>query len=170
MMINPGGVIKTQLANVPAPLGLGISGSAFTLFFLQTGLDLVRTGRADWLRAAMLAGAGLVYGVVGISLLAILVWVLTRPFRGPQSLGWTIRAFGLAYSATLIYAILGAGFNVVLGWNTSMAFGVTGVLWALGPVNSVIQEMARGKLAVSLLLATICGGALLYGWAYLGNL
>jgi hypothetical protein len=170
MIMNPHGVIMAQLANVPWPIAFGISGSAFTLFFLQTGLDLARAGHANLVRVALLSAAGAVYGTIGVGLLAVVSWVLTRLFRTPHSLEWALRAFGLAYSATLIYALFGVAANVALGWNTAVAFGVTGVLWALGPLNAVVQEMAQGKLAVSLLLTTLCGALLLYGWAWLGNL
>lgn len=170
IIVNPGGVIKSQMASVPWPFAFAISGSAFTLFFLQTGLDLARQGSGDPTRVVLLAVAGALYGTAGIALLAVLAWAVTRPFRTPNSLGWALRAFGLAYSATLIYAAFGVVANVALGWNTAVAFGVTGVLWALAPMNAVLQEMARGKLAVGLLLTTLCGALLLCGWAWLGNL
>lgn len=44
MIINPGEVVKTQMGRVPWPYSLAVSGLSFTLFFMQTGLDLLRSG------------------------------------------------------------------------------------------------------------------------------
>ena len=50
MMINPGEVVKNQMTKVPWPYSLLISGLSFTLFFLQTGLDMLRTGQMECLQ------------------------------------------------------------------------------------------------------------------------
>jgi hypothetical protein len=162
---NPRAVFQAHLTSIPAPLCLLISGLAFGLFYLQTGRDISHAGRVGMVHAAALGALGLVVGTAGVGLLASIAWVLTRPFRGGLPLGWAVRAFGLAYSPALIYGALGLGANVLLHWNTSLAFGATGVLWALGPMFVAIREMTGQRAGASAVVATICGALMLVGWA-----
>lgn len=68
------------------------------------------------------------------------------PFGGKSGgLGEAVRAFALAYSAALVYVVIGLLFNLFFGWNTAVAFGVTGVLWALGPMIAVLKGMVGGR-------------------------
>jgi hypothetical protein len=60
-------------------------------------------------------------------------------------------------------------FSLLLHWNTSVVFGVSGVLWATGPMIASIKQMSRENTALSVIVATICSGLLLFGWALLGN-
>lgn len=171
MIINPGAVLKTSMERFPWPLALTVSGLAFLLFFLQTGLDLGRAGHADNHRIAVLAFTGLLYGTLGIALVGSAAWLLTRPFhQPPRAVGWVVRAFCLGYSAALVYGVLGLGANLLLGWNTAIAFGVTGVLWALGPMTGTIKELIADKPWVAVAVATLCGGVVLFGWAWLGGI
>ena len=169
MMFNPALVLKNTLGGVAPQFALAVSGVAFALFFLQTGLDLGRTGSASLPQIAILAALGAVYGSVGIAVLSVAAWVLSLPFRSKRSIGWTLRAFALGYSPALVYALVGIGFNVVLGWNTAVIFGVTGVLWAMGPMLATLKEMTGGRTGPSVVLATICGGLVLFGWSLLGT-
>ena len=165
MMINPGQVIKNYLQDLPLPFCFTVSGLAFTFLFLQTGLDLWRSGSKSPIGAAGIALVGLLYGTVVVALVAALAWAASKPLGGTRSLDWTLRAFALSYSPALIYTTLGLLFNIALGWNTSVAFGVTGLLWALMPLLYTTREMLQGKLGAGIVLATICGGLLLFGWA-----
>ena len=49
----------------------------------------------------------------------------------------------------------GLVFNLFFKWNTSLAFGVTGVLWALGPIMAVFRQLSKGKIAGSVVFATM---------------
>jgi hypothetical protein len=169
MMLNPGAVLKKAVAGIPWPFSLAISALAFTLFFLQTGLDLMRIGLKDIKFVLLLSVEGFLLGSVGIVLLGLIAWAITKLFKGDKSIGWTLSAFGLGYCSTLIFTILGIGFALILHWNTSVAFGVTGVLWATGPMIASIKEMSRGNTTISVIVATICSGLLLLGWSLLGN-
>jgi hypothetical protein len=169
MMLNPGAVLKKTVSKVPWPFSLSISALAFTLFFMQTGLDLMRIGLKDIKFVLLLSVEGFLFGSAGIALLAVIAWGLTRIFKGKKPLGWAISAFGLGYCSTLIFTVLGLFFSLVLHWNTSVAFGVTGVLWATGPMIASIKEMSRGSTTLSVIVATICSGLLLLGWSLLGN-
>lgn len=169
MMINPGSVLKKAVAGIAWPLSLSISGVAFMLFFMQTGLDLWRNGIKEFGFVVLLSGEGLLLGSAGIAFLALLAWGITKLFKGNKSLGWAISAFGLGYCSTLIFTILGLLFSLVFHWNTSIAFGVSGVLWATGPMVASIKEMSHDKTGLSVFIATICSGLLLLGWAMLGN-
>jgi len=166
MMVNPAAVLKQRLAAVSSVWALGVSGAAFTLFFLQTGLDLYRNGKPGSL-VAILAATGLVYGTVVVAAIAAAAFLLTRLFGGVRQLGWSIKAFAMGYSPALIYAAFGLVANAAFQWRTAIAFGVTGMLWALGPMVSAIKEMTDQKAGLSIIIATLCGGLLLLGWSLL---
>jgi hypothetical protein len=169
MMFNPGAVLQRRLAGVTWPTAMLVSGAAFTLLFLQTGLDLLKSGRAGAGAALLLTFAGLLYGTIGILVVGFVAWALSRPFGPGHSPGWAIRAYALAYSPALVYGLCGMAANLALGWRTSVAFGVTGLLWALGPIMAVNDELTGGRKGVSVLLSIVCGGVALLGWSLLGR-
>jgi len=82
MMINPGEVIKTQMTKIPWPYSVMVSGLSFTLFFLQTGLDLLRNGQVGVSTVILITMLGLLYGTAGIALLAVMVWALSQAEAG----------------------------------------------------------------------------------------
>ena len=169
MMINPGAALKKMVAGIPWPFSLAISALAFMLFFMQTGLDLMRVGLKGIGFVVLLSVEGLLFGSLGIALLAVIAWGISRLFKGDKPIGWALSAFGLGYCSTLIFTVLGMLFSLILHWNTSVAFGVSGVLWATGPMIASIKEMSRDNTTLSVIVATICSGLLLLGWALLGN-
>jgi hypothetical protein len=177
IFVNPGGALKGALADLPVPIALGISGTAFGLFFLQTGLDLLRVGHQTLPRFAMTGNGGVValcllgvlYGTLGVAALGAVAWLATRALGATLALQATVRAFALGYCPALVYALFGLVMNVVFGWNTALAFGVTGVLWAIGPMIATLRQMLGGQIWSSVILATILGGLALFGWAYLGT-
>jgi len=165
MMVNPGGVLKNLLQDIPIALCFSASGLAFTFFFLQTGLDLWRTGSKSPAGVAAFTLIGLLYGTAAVALVALAAWASSRALGSDRSLEWVMRAFALSYCPALIYAFLGLLFNIIFGWHTSVAFGVSGMLWALMPLLFTTREMLKDKLGAAILLATVCGGLLLFGWA-----
>ncbi|MDY6794160.1 MAG: hypothetical protein SWK76_02580 [Actinomycetota bacterium] len=156
------------MERVPWPVSISISGLAFTLFFLQTGLDMHRVGTASARVAAAYTFLGTAMGTAGVALVAAVAWAMARLLGGERSPEWTVRAFCLAYTSTLIFCTVGIIFNLAFGWNTAVAFGVTGALWALYPIIAICREMTGDRLAASLIITTICGGLVLGGWALLG--
>lgn len=169
MMFNPGEILKTGISHIPWPFSLSVSTAAFMIFFLQTGLDLWRSGMKSFASVLLLAGEGALFGLFGVGLLASLAWVLGKVAGGDKPYKWAISAFGLSYCSSFIYGVLGLITSFALGWNTSIAFGVTGVLWATGPIISSIREMTKGRMVVSVFIATLCSSLLLLGWSILGN-
>lgn len=169
MMINPGEVVKQQMGKVPWPFSLSVSGLAFCLFFLQTGLDMFRANQISMTMVFIISGIGIVYGTLGVVLIASLAWGLSQGSQSSHSLGWTISSFALGYSATFVYALTGLVFSLALGWKTAVAFGITGVLWALRPNIFTIRAISGDRTAFSIALATLCGAILLFGWALLGR-
>lgn len=169
MIINPGEVVKNQMSNIAWPYSLLVSGLSFTLFFLQTGLDMLRTGQIQIHTVLLITMLGLFYGTAGVAIIAILAWALSQAAERDYTIEWAISSFSLGYSATLIYALLGVIFSLTLGWKTAVAFGVTGVLWALRPALFTIRQMSGDRVAFSIALTTLCGAILLFGWALLGR-
>lgn len=168
MILNPGAVVKNQMSSIPWPYSLSISGLSFTLFFLQTGLDLFRSGQIEKSTVVLITLLGLFYGTVGLALIAMLAWALAQAGSRAYPVDWAISSFALGYSATLVYALAGLIFSMVWGWNTAVAFGVTGVLWALRPNLFTIRQMSGDRVAFSIILTTLCGAIILMGWALLG--
>ena len=169
MMVNPGQVLAQGLGTVSWPFALGVSGAAFALFFFQTGLDRWHINSLSAVRCLLLALLGAAYGTVGIAAIGLVAWALSKLIGGEQPPGWVIRAIALSYSSALVYAAVGIVFNLGFKWNTSLAFGVTGVLWALGPMMAVFRQLSKGKIAASVVLATICGALVLLGWGALAT-
>lgn len=169
MMINPAGALKGALAS-RWYLGLAVSALAFGLFFSQTGLDLYKTGQKEMGFVFISTGVGIAYGLIMIPLLGSLLWVILKAAKMDKTLLQTISAFCLSYSGALIYGVLGIFFSLGLGWKTSVAFGVTGVLWAIGPMMFAIRELTGGKNILSVPLATAVSAVVLISWSFFGNL
>ena len=167
IMLSPGSVIEGMVGQTAWATALGVSGSAFALFFLQTGLDKARASSGGIQEALVFGAAGILYGTIGVSSVGTIAWMLSKLFGGQRSLSWAIRAFSVSYSPALVYSGLGLPFNLILGWNTAVAFGVTGVLWALGPMMSTTRSMTEGRMGPAAVISTICGGLLLFGWSFL---
>lgn len=169
MMADPTAVLRSRLQEIALPWVFAVSGSAFALFFLQTGLDLARADRASGGKVLLLTAEGALCGTIGVVAIAWVAWTLCRMFGGTRPLPWVVRAFALGYSPALVYATFGIVANLALGWNTAVAFGVTGVLWALGPMTAAIKLMMGPRLVVAAAIVTLCGGALLFTWGLLGT-
>ncbi len=169
MMINPGEIVKNQMTKIPWPYSLMVSGLSFTLFFLQTGLDMLQNGQTETSTVILITMLGLLYGTAGVALLAVMVWTLSQAKQRGITMEWAISTFALGYSATFVYALSGLIFSLALGWKTAVAFGVTGVLWALRPTLYTIKQMSGERVAFSIAMTTLCGAILLIGWALLGK-
>src|SRR5690606_8065461 len=128
MMINPAGALSGALSN-KWYLSVAVSALAFGLFFIQTGLDLYKTGQKDMSFVLFSVGTGIVYGLLVIPLLAAVIWIILKAVKTDKNLMETISSFCLSYSGALVYGVLGIIFSLALDWKTSVAFGVTGVLW-----------------------------------------
>jgi hypothetical protein len=169
MMVSPGQLLAQGLGKISWPFALTVSGAAFALFFFQTGLDRSHVNTLSASRCALLALLGAGYGTAGIAAIGLVAWALSKFIGGDQPPGWVIRAVALSYSSGLVYGAAGLVFNLVFKWNTSVAFGVTGVLWALGPMMAVFRQLSKGKIAGSVVFATICGALVLLGWGALAT-
>jgi hypothetical protein len=164
-MANPRGVIEAYVDDLGWLAALSVPAIAFGLLFLQSGLDIQNVGGGSYSKAAGLGITGLVLGLVVVPVLALVAWIVTLPFDRSRTLGWTVRAFCLAYAPALIYGFCGLVMNLVMGWNTAIACGITGVLWALSPLVATLNEMNGDRRRLSLVLATLMGVAVLVVWA-----
>ena len=167
-LFDPAGLIARHLDGFGVLPALAVSGLAFGTISLQAALDLARTSTWDSSALALLVLRGTLLGTAGVALVAVAAWLLSRPFSGSHGLGWTVRAFGGAYGNALIYGLFGLALNLFLGWNTAVSCGVTGLLWALGPLFVAVRELAGGRVGVAALLSGISGALLLIGWVQFG--
>ena len=167
-VLDPAGLIARNLDGFGVLSALAVSGLAFTTISLQAALDLARAGGWASSALALLVLRGALLGTFGVAAVALLAWVLSRPFSTTQGLSWTVRAFGSAYGNALIYGLFGLALNLFLGWNTAVSCGVTGLLWALGPMFGSLRELTGQRAGPAALLATVCGAAMLLAWVQLG--
>lgn len=170
MMMNPLRTINNSLSETKWKVALLVSTLAFGLFFIQTGIDLYKTGQKGFTFIFLSCLTGCIYGLVVIPILAILIWLVLKMVRTDKTVTQVIAFFCLSYSGALIYGILGLVFSLVLGWKTSVAFGVTGVLWAIGPMIVSIREFSGGKNVFSVIVSTAISVLVLISWSVLGNL
>lgn len=170
MMISPAGALKSALSGKCWYLSIIVSVLAFGLFFLQTGLDLYKTGQKDFSFVFVALGTGAAYGLVVIPLVAMFIWIILKAARIEETMFQVVSAFCLSYSGALIYGIIGTIVSLTLGWKTAVAFGVTGVVWAVGPMMYTIRELTNGKTFLSIFISAVVGLAVLVSWGYLGNL
>ena len=165
MMISPGSAVKGAMSGIPWFFSAIVSALAFGMFFLQTGLDLYKTGQKGFSYLLMSGGVGVLYGLIGIPLVGILIWVILKAMKTDKAMKSAISSFCLSYSGALVYGMLGLFFSLALGWKTSVAFGVTGVLWAIGPMIITIRELTGGKNVLSIPIATIVSAVVLVSWS-----
>lgn len=170
MMINPAGTVRQAVSGTRWYLALVVSALAFGLFFGQTGLDLYRTGQKEFSYLLLSIGIGLAYGLLFIPLLAAAAWLVLKAARNDLSIGNAVASFCLSYSGALVYGIVGLAFSLALGWKTSVAFGVAGVLWATGPMMIAVRELSSGRKGLGIPIATVIGAIVLATWSLLGNL
>lgn len=164
MMMNPKAAIDKGLNQFPWFFSIGISSLAFGSFFLQTGLDLYKTGQETFLYVLMQLGIGLAFGALAIPLVGVLIWPLIKLKKGELKLTQSISLACLSYSATLIYGLIGLIFSLVLGWKTAIAFGATGVLWSLGPLMISIRSATKGDTILAVIATSLVGAFILFAW------
>lgn len=144
--------------------GAGVLALAFGLASLQVALDLQGTSRSldpGLLRPLFL---GALVGVVGGGLLALVLAAGLRSLGGSLGPGeaWTVLARSLR--PALAYGGLGVLFNLLLGWNTGLACGLVGLLWA-GPVlTAELRRRWAGSLVRAAAIAVPL--TLLWIWAW----
>ena len=170
MMINPSKAIKDAVMGTKWYLGILVSTLAFCLFFLQTGLDLWKTGQKGMDFVFMSAGIGAVYGLFVIPIISMVAFLILKLFKSDKGFKWTVASLCLSYSGALVYGVLGLVFSLFFQWKTSIAFGISGVLWAIGPMIVTVRTMTGGKVAVSVPVATLFSGLVLLSWAFFGQL
>jgi hypothetical protein len=170
MMINPSKAIKSGVQQTKWYFAFLVSGIAFALFFLQTALDLYKTGQKGLDFVFISLGIGALYGVVVIPIISIVAWLILKLAKSDKGITWTVSSFCLSYSGALVYGVLGLIFSLFFAWKTAIAFGVTGVLWAIGPMIITSREMTNGKIALSVPLVTVFSGLVLISWAFFSQL
>ncbi len=170
MMMRPMEMVNGKIDSIPWMFSLLVSGTAFALFFLLTGLDLMKTGQKGILFVLASVIAGVVYGVLVIPLFGAFGWLVMKVFKTDKTLTWTIRSICMSYGSALIYGLVGLVFSIFFSWKVSIAFGLTGVLWAIGPMFYTFRKMSRENMAISLILSTVIGAAVIYSWSFFGSI
>lgn len=170
MMFNPGVFIQRYLERANLIFSILVSGLAFGLFFLQTGLDLYKTGQKNMNFVYTMAGIGFLYGVLMIPFFGILLWIFLNIARSKSTFKNTLSATCLSYSGLFVYSIFGLIFSVFFNWRTSIAFGTTGTVWSIGTLIGTIRQLSNSKTGLAIFLGTIFGTIVLFSWYYLGNI
>lgn len=170
MMMNPAGTVKAAVEGTNWLFSIAISAVAFGLFFLQTGLDLYKTGQKGMDFVIMSGAMGLAYGAIVIPIISAMAWVILKMAKSDKDIKWTISSFCLSYSGALVYGIVGICFSFFMDWKTAVAFGVTGVLWAVGPMVATAREMTNRNNYASVFVATLYASLVLVSWSYFGRI
>ncbi|UMZ73690.1 GYF domain-containing protein [Natranaerofaba carboxydovora] len=170
MVLNPGILLKSHLQSYSWQWALSVSGLAFMLFFVQTSSDIYRgtygEGGIFTISGIFIAILGFLYGTLGVFLFAMMAWLIVKVWGNHHTAKWTVKAFGLGYSPALVYTTSGLLFNIFLGWNTALTFGIPGILWATRPMMATLKEMTGGKRIVSLLISVFFGCMIFMGWSW----
>ena len=161
--LNPGELINSEIRDKLPLLGLMVSGISFMIFFILTGLD----SNNGFLLPAF---KGLLFGTAGIAFLAFIIWFLVKGFNPNVTLSYVIGSFSLCYTSTMIFTFVGLFLKMGMGWNTSVSLGMSGVLFAFGPMISVISSLTGGKRAWDILIITLAGVYVFFFWAFLNNM
>lgn len=170
MMMSPMKAIKDNVDQIPMKFALLVGGLAFMEFFLITGLDLYKTGQKGFIFVIFSSLTGFIYGITIIPFFGILIWLVTKLFKTEDTMTFAIKSICLSYSGALIYGLIGLIFSLFFSWKVSIAFGLTGVLWAIGPMFYTIRRMSQGKLALSIILSTVIGSLVIYSWSFFGKI
>ncbi|TAN43568.1 MAG: hypothetical protein EPN25_00320 [Nitrospirae bacterium] len=169
VLFNPAVLLTDSLEKFNWIWSLVVPGMSYCLFFLQTGMDFKRTGLGSGAGTIALGIIGLIFGVSIILVLSLLTWLVSRGVGCEWSAARTIKAFSFSYGAPIVYMLLGLSASVLFQWKTSLAFGLTGVLWSMGPIYGVIRQMFGGKTIAAALVASFEGVLLLSSWAIVGS-
>lgn len=170
MMFNPGTFLQNYIQKTPLIFSILVSSFAFGLFFLQTGLDLQRTGQKTMDFVYTIGGMGFLYGALIIPLFGIMLWLFLKIARSKSTFKQTLSATCLSYSGLLVYSIFGLVFLLLFNWRTSVAFGTTGAVWSIGALIGTVRQLSNGKTALAIILATLFGTVVLFSWYYVANI
>jgi hypothetical protein len=160
ILVRPQAVVEARLSALPVTTALHIPALAFCLLFLQSFFEIGRSPLAAIL-------LGIVMGYGGITGVSAVGWLGLRLVGVSHGLATVTRCFALSYAPALLYCACGLAAQRLLGWPTAVAFGVTGLLWALAPMTAALEQLSGQRTWLSVGLSTVCGGLLLCGWALL---
>ncbi|AEE95516.1 hypothetical protein [Mahella australiensis] len=170
MMLSPASALSSSVSKIAIWFPIAVSSSAFCLFFLQTGLDLYKTGQKELNFVYTSAIAGTAYGLIFIPIVSVLIWIFLRLGKTQKDLKWVISSICLSYSGSLLYGVAGLIFSLFFAWKTSVAFGATGVIWAAGPMIVVIRAATDGQSKLSIPIATLVCAMVLISWSIFGQI
>ena len=132
MTISPGTILADGARPASPTRGLAVAAVAFALFFGLSGLE------SSGIAAAFGFGLlGATLGAAGVLAAALPTCLISRFTNSPRTVSWCVAAFGSAYAPMLLHAAAGLAFHLVLGWNTAVAFGASGLLWSVRPLFAV---------------------------------
>lgn len=152
-----------------ATTGLAVSGIAFGLFFLQTGLDRYRTGTSSVGTVLLLGLEGWLLGTLGVTAWASLVWALSRTCGVSLRWLWVLQSYGWCYGPVLISGVIGLLMSLVLGWNTAMTFGLGAMVMAASALYEFHHKLTGGRALLCIPLTVTGGGLVLWIWERLAT-
>lgn len=161
--LNPGEIINSEIRSSFPLLGLAVSGVSFMLFFLLTGLD----NQSGFFFPVL---KGLFFGTVGIAFLALIIWLIVKGLNNGNKLEYVIGSFSLCFTSSMLFTFLGLFLKLILGWNTSVSLGMSGMLFAFSPMISVITSFTGGKRFLDVIIITFAGIYIILFWALLNQL
>ena len=155
MCFNPSALIKKSNNHKLKYIGLAVPALTFLLYFWQYGADRLRlqlTGNSD---VALLCLFGLIAGPVLVTLTAAILKIFIKQ----AAFSDLVTDVGFTFSLPLLINFIGLLFNAIFDMNTSLIFGLTGVLFSIIPLFDVICSSVNKKRAflTSLILISAAG-------------
>ncbi len=161
-LLNPAELLIGNPGKFPL-IGFIFSTLAFILFYLQTAID---SGHS------LIFGIikGIFFGTFGIAIAGLFIWLILKTAGNSAGILTVLGLIALSYTTTLIFAVVGFLLYLILGWNTAVSCGITGVLFALSPMSGVIISLSSGRKTLSIFIITLTGAYVIFFWALLNKL
>ncbi len=158
MCFNPSALIKGSHNHKLKYIGLAVPALTFLLYFWQYGADRLRlqlTGNSD---VALLCLFGLIAGPVLTALTAAILKIFIRQ----TAFSDLVTDIGFTFSLPLLINLVGLILNAIFDINTSVIFGLTGVLFSIIPLFDVICASIKTKRSFLTALVLITAAGAIY--------
>ena len=136
---------------------------SYLFLFLQTGLDRADMGFIEPAGVFKTSVYGLILGCILFFFLSAVLFLIAYIFKKPIEFLKVLECVGIAHLLPLIINLSGFTFRFLTGWDTSVTFGLTGVMISLIPLLGFILNIYKNKITPVLINITALGIAIILG-------
>ena len=160
-MLNQDSIIKSLMGTLLPMITLA-------LFFLQIGLDKKSIGLSDKGKIAISCILGALSAIVFILIAAGIIKIFALITKTNVPYTDLIFAIGFIFEIPFVINLIGVICNLVLGKNTSLSFGITGLLMMILPMFYLIMSInllgTKYRKYFAVILSTFICALGLTGW------